>query len=640
MANKKLSATITIGGSVAGSLRSAFGSASKSITQLGSELTRLNARQKELNRTITDQEKLGRMGSALKVKYAQDELRMVDRQIIAVNRQIAAEKRLHAAIKDNATKKAEIRGKLTETMAIGAGLAASTGVPIYEAVKFETAMLGVAKQLDGARDSSGKLTQTYFDMAKSIQVMGREIPNSTNSIAEMVSAGLRMGVAKENVLDFVRTSAKMATAFELPEGELADQMGKIATLYRIPIPQIERLADSINYLDDNAISKGGDIIDFLQRVGGVASSVKITGQNMAAIGSTLLTMGERSETASTATNAFFQKLAAAEKGTKKFHEALAEIGLRDKDIQKGMQTDALGTMIKVLEKVNKLKPEKRLGVLVEMVGLEHSDTIAKLAGNVDELRKQIALANSEAAKGSMDREFQARLATTAAQAQIAKNRVTELGVSIGSILLPSVNSTLGAVGPMVTKFAEWSEKYPMVTKSIVGLGTAFLGLRVGILAARYAWLIMSGLMLTNPITATITAVAAGATLIVQNWEPLSAFFKSLWTDITGTFRLAIAEITLGIEWVTNKYQAAKDLVSGAVGSGNQAGAEAMMDSMPGLPAPAARGGSYQDNSQNTIQVTQQPGENQQDLAKRVAEEIERNRKARERAAMYDGAYAQ
>nr|WP_284069742.1 phage tail tape measure protein [Escherichia coli] len=42
--------------------------------------------------------------------------------------------------------------------------------------------------------------------------------------------------------------------------------GKFAGLYKIPTQNIEQLGDAINYLDDNAKSKGSDIIDVLQRV--------------------------------------------------------------------------------------------------------------------------------------------------------------------------------------------------------------------------------------------------------------------------------------------------------------------------------------------------------------------------------------
>src|SRR5690606_41559861 len=69
----------------------------------------------------------------------------------------------------------------------------------------------------------------------------------------------------------------------------------ISKLYGIPIPAIGNLADTINYLDDNAISKGGDIIEYMTRVGGVAGAVKIGSREVAALGSTLLTLGRSEE---------------------------------------------------------------------------------------------------------------------------------------------------------------------------------------------------------------------------------------------------------------------------------------------------------------------------------------------------------
>ncbi|QSB03234.1 phage tail tape measure protein [Methylomonas sp. EFPC1] len=217
------------------------------------------------------------------------------------------------------------------------GAAYAFAQPIKQAIEFETAMLGVAKQVDGARDAGGKLTPVYTSMRKEIQMLGREIPIANNELAAMVEAGARMGVAKENLIGFTRTAAVMASAFDLPSAELADNMGKIANLYKIPIPAIGELGDTINYLDDKSIAKGGDIIGFLTRVGGVAASVKITGGNMAALGSTLLSLGENTETASTATNAIFQKFAAAESGTKSFREAMGSLGLSLSNVQKGMQ---------------------------------------------------------------------------------------------------------------------------------------------------------------------------------------------------------------------------------------------------------------------------------------------------------------
>lgn len=339
---------------------------------------------------------------------------------------------------------------------------------VKEASDFEQAMLGVAKQVEGARDPSGKLTTVYSDMRKQIQMLGREVPMSTTAIAEMVAAGARMSIPKDELIEFTHVAAMMAEAFELPAGPLAEQMGKIKILFKLGQKDVRGLADAVNYLDDNAISKGGDIIEFLQHVGGSAGSVAISARQVAALGSTLLTLGERTHKAGYAVDAMLQKFGAASKLGSKARDALREIGLSASGVQKGMQIDAQGTMLSILDSLNKLPKENRIGVMVDLVGLEHSDTLAKLAVGVEEYRKQIALASSQKAEGSMSREFQARLATTAAQWEITKNRVSELAVNIGEKLLPVINKLLERLGPIVSKAAEWIEEHGTLVKILGG----------------------------------------------------------------------------------------------------------------------------------------------------------------------------
>lgn len=760
MANKRLNATIQIGGAVASSLRAAFGDIKGQVGQVGAALRRLETEQRLLTTSIRTFGEMGKNVDGLRTRYATltaqvDKLRVAHERLRSVE----------AAQQANAQRRADLRGQMFDAVALGA----TAATPIVKAAQFENAMLGVAKQVEGARDESGQLTQVYYDMGKAIQQMAREMPMATNELAEMVTAGSRMGVAKDQILDFTRTAAMMAEAFELPAGELADNMGKIAGLYKIPIPAIGELADAINYLDDNAISKGGDIIDFMQRVGGVAGSVAVTSKDMAALGSTLLTLGERSETASTAVNAIIQKFAAAESGTKKFKEAMAGLGLNTKQIQVGMQKDALGTLEKVLAAVAKMPKDEQIGYLTELVGLEHSDTFAKLAGNMDEFRKQMKLANSEAAKGSMSKEFQARLQTTNAQWQIMKNRVEEVAVNFGMVLLPAVNGVFGALAPVVTVMAEFAREHPAVTKAVVGTAVALATLRVSTLAAAYAFTFLKGgalqlasvfarmqagmvmaslqmpkvaagiraigmAFVSTGVGALVVGLAVAGTLIYKHWDGVQAFmtgildglrsglqpvvdtFANFWqalqpisplfdkiggavqtawqwfTSLLGpvqytqdelgkagaagkSFGEALAAginfvltplqmLIQGLTWVANniggiadKAVQFKNAVGNGIGGawqatkeffgadGDKPAAATAGASSPALPQPAmatgkGQAGSYTDNSQNSIKIVQQPGENNRDLARRVIEEQERQRAIRQRSAMTDGASAQ
>ncbi|MDH1699661.1 phage tail tape measure protein, partial [Acinetobacter johnsonii] len=251
MANKKLSAIITIGGEVAGSLRTAIGSTTTQLGKIGSEIKRVKKNQAMLGESIRTFGSMGKNVDNLRARYSSvtDELNRLTKSQEKLNRVESARLR-------NQEKFQELKSQIGATVAT----AVTFGAPIVMAAKFETSMLGIAKQLDGARDKSGQLTPVYHDMVKQVQLLGRELPIATNEIGEMVTAGLRMGVAKDEVVEFTRVAAKMGTAFELPVGELSENMGKIANMYKIPIKNIEGLADSINYLDDNAIAKGGDII--------------------------------------------------------------------------------------------------------------------------------------------------------------------------------------------------------------------------------------------------------------------------------------------------------------------------------------------------------------------------------------------
>lgn len=512
------------------------------------------------------------------------------------------------------------------------GAAYAFAQPIKQAIEFETAMLGVAKQVDGARDAGGKLTPVYTSMRKEIQMLGREIPIANNELAAMVEAGARMGVAKENLIGFTRTAAVMASAFDLPSAELADNMGKIANLYKIPIPAIGELGDTINYLDDKSIAKGGDIIGFLTRVGGVAASVKITGGNMAALGSTLLSLGENTETASTATNAIFQKFAAAESGTKSFREAMGSLGLSLSNVQKGMQVDAQGTLLKVLDRINKMPKDQRLGILADLVGLEHSDTLAKLASGVEEYRKQIGLANSQEAKGSMGKEFSARLSTTDAQLKLMNNHVSELGVAFGSAFLPALNAVLQPLAAVASWTAGVIETMPVLTTVVGGLAAGVLAYGTyvgGAAAAQWLW---NAALTANPIGLVIAGVAAFGALaytVYKNWEPIMEWFREKFA------------------WLGKMWDWVKGVGSGLGTSGagtgasntpKKAGFVGPVSAKPAMPALNLGGTSAPQTtnvSTGPINIYQQPGQDSKALARDIDNQLKQREALAKRSQLHD-----
>ncbi|KHN50966.1 phage tail tape measure protein [Pectobacterium fontis] len=60
-------------------------------------------------------------------------------------------------------------------------------------------------------------------------------------------------------------------------------------------------------------------------------------------------------------------------------------------------------------------------------------------------------------------------------------------------------------------------------------------LRSGLMMAGRAVLLLGRLLLTTPIGLAITAIAGGAYLLYRYWEPISAFFKNLWSQVSQAF---------------------------------------------------------------------------------------------------------
>ncbi|HRM67636.1 MAG TPA: phage tail tape measure protein, partial [Comamonas denitrificans] len=502
-------------------------------------------------------------------------------------------------------------------MAAGTGLAMQAagrkGVdigmgPVKDYSKHEDAMIGIARQVPGARDEMGQLTTVYRQAEADVRELSGQIPIATTEIAKMMTAAARMEVPTGQLKEFTLLASEMATAFDAVPDQLTESMGKVAKNFKIPLTDIRGLADSINYLDDNAISKGADIIDFLNRTSGVVSTVAMSAKDAAALGSTLLTLGERPETASTAANAIVQKFAAATKGTKKFQEAMAEIGLSSQDVQMGMSKDATATLDKVVAAIGQLPEDKRIGVMVELVGMEHSDTLAKLVDKPEELARQRQLANSKGADGSMAREAAARNAALSAQYVMMQNRVFNLKSAMGEQLAPVLTQLMKAVNPLLEKFTKWVQQNPTLVKwtlgtaialsallAAVGLllvpmailaGKAMLvrfvfarlalslgGMRtaataagpaMGFLARMAAWvgrvfsfvpvvlgfvgralLVLGRVLMLTPWGRALGLLATAAVMIYRNWDGIKGGLIAIWEQLSGATAAWWARTTAG-----------------------------------------------------------------------------------------------
>lgn len=492
---------------------------------------------------------------------------------------VGEQQRKLAAARANYRQTQELRGQIAGHGATALATGTAMTLPIVSTIKeysrFEDAMKGVAKQVDGARDSNGRLTSIYYDMAKEIKAISEEIPqlNGAVDIAALVEGGARMGIqGKENLLAFAKTTAKAATAFGLPTEQLTDDMGKIANLYKIPIRDIEQLGDAINFLDDNAQSKGGDIIEVLQRMGGVAD--KLDYKKAAALGSTFLSLGASAEVAASASNAMVRELSIATMQSKQFHAGLAELSLNGADIERRMTKDAMGTISMVLAKIKTLKPEAQLRVTTQLFGKEYGDDAAKLANNMPELNRQLELTTSVKSKGSMQRESDIDKDSLSSQWLLLQAGMANVKSALGEQLRGSLLDIIGVIQKTVGAVRRWVEANPELANTIVKVAAA-----VSVITIAFGGLSLAVAALLGPMA--IMRFSMG-TMGIQLGSLFGSADKagkglSLFTRMMAiNSRMAVPLIT--------KWNALGNTLKGLSFSGVGSSMKSMLTSMAGLPA--------------------------------------------------------
>lgn len=688
--NKQLNATITIGGAVSGSLKSAFGTVNKSLQQVGSTITNLEKQNKLLANSIQTFGRQGKNVDSMRAKYAANTA-AIDKLRVAQERL----NRVEAARDRNMAKREAYKSGILETVALGATVVA----PVKAAMDFESTMADIRKVVDFPEpDGLQKMGQTILDMS-------RRLPMTANDIGKIIAAGGQSGIATKELTAFAESAIKMGVAFDITADEAGQAMAEMRAAFRMTQPQVNALADKINYLGNNTAASAKDIMEIVQRIGPLGEVAGAASGSIAAMGATLRGMGVQNEIAATGIKNLLLNLSAGKAATKAQVAVFKQLGYSASEVSKSMQLNADETIRVILSKIAKLPKHAQAAALTQLFGKEVVGSIAPLLTNLDQLQTNLKLVG-DATKyaGSMEKEYQARAATTANSLVIFRNQINALGITIGSVLLPAVNSLLMTVGPWVGQVTELAQKYPTVTKAVIATVGALVAMKVATFALGFAFTYLKGgllnivglfyrtaagaalvgtttttaaagptllgraflflgrgilwagrMLLLNPIGLAVTAIAGAAYLIYKNWEPLKKWFTELWADITKIFDESIGKIVGMIDgikqkWtdfkstvsdgVGNAWKSTKDFFSNPFGGDDNNGKPAA--AAPGMKPPAPpqmanrSGGSYTDNSQNSFQIVQRPGESNADLAKRIAAEQERQRGIRQRSMMTDG----
>ena len=157
-----------------------------------------------------------------------------------------------------------------------------------------------------------------------------------------MAAGGQAGIAREDLLLFAESAAKMGVAFDVTADQAGDMMATWRTAFGLGQKQVTALADQINYLSNTSAASAPKIADVVTRVGGLGKLVGLNSGQVAALGGALVAVGAPSEVAATGMQNMMLALTAGASATKKQSEAFQALGFDAEQLAVMMQQDAQG----------------------------------------------------------------------------------------------------------------------------------------------------------------------------------------------------------------------------------------------------------------------------------------------------------
>lgn len=417
---------------------------------------------------------------------------------------------------------------------------------------------------------------------------------AAEGLAQIVAAGGQSGIARDELLGFAESAAKMGVAFDITAEQAGDMMAKWRTAFKMGQSDVVKLADKINFLGNTTAASAPLISDVVTRIGPLGSVGGVASGEIAALGASLVGSGVTSEIAATGIKNLILALVSGESATKSQNEAFAALGLNAVDMAKYMQKDARGAILSVLEAVQRLDKEQQASVMAELFGKESISAIAPLLSNLDALKTNFdAVSDASKYAGSMEKEFQTRAETTANAMELMNNSIYRTKVAIGQGLLPAIAPVASVVADAATAVGNFATEYPNLTGAVLGgtgalfgvaaAASAFMwalnGARLALFGAKtafgiagaalgkyniliktgtaltYGWNLAGrlfnsglaitgsmfkglgvgamklwGILLANPWIALATVAVGAAWMIYKNWDTVKEWFTTLWDD--------------------------------------------------------------------------------------------------------------
>ena len=478
----------------------------------------------------------------------------------------------------NQAKRQEYHGQIMGTVATAAAVVA----PVKLAIDYESNWADLKKVANFAKDDDEKrIKQDIFSVSERTGL-------GPNEVTKIAAAAAEAGVANdadgnldpEKIKRFLNDAAEMSVAYGITAEEAGERLATYQSRMELTAEQTRGMGDAMNYVASKMNATAADTSSVVARMGAVGKMAGFSEKSIVGLAAAMVSTSENKETAGTAMKNFLLTLSQGNAMTKAQKETMKQLGFRNVGaIAEGMKKggkEAENTLLTVLGAIKKMPEAEQAGIAKELFCTESLASLAPLINNPNKLREIFALANSEEAKGSQLAEFKTRSETT----QGALDRLAASGqilaITVGSVLLPPLASAAEHVTSVIKPVRALAEAFPGVTRGVMFVGIALVGLKVSALAGGYAatilsdgWQIAKGIFaaLRPSVIAATVAQKAHAAVALASAAKIKIITAAQWlwnaaltANPIGLIIVGIAALGAGLVWAYNKFEGFRAVV--------------------------------------------------------------------------------
>jgi TP901 family phage tail tape measure protein len=497
-------------------------------------------------------------------------LELIDR-ITGPSRAVAASlNKITALQHKNAAMVAATSQKLFVAAAAAYGLAKSLQAPVSAAANFETALLNIGQKADLSDES-------IASMGKRIRALAPVVNQTALDVAKGIDTLIGFGLDPDRAETLIKPIGKAATAYQAQVDDLAK--AGFSALDNLKL-KAEDFGKALDVMAQSGKEGAFELKDMAAQFPSLTASAQALGMTgVTAVGrlSAALQIARKgasdgSEAANNTMN-LMQKIISPDT-TKKFKELGVDIR---KELKK---TQAAGG--DVFEMIGRETWKALKGDLSKIGDLFQDAQVQKflrpLIQNMKEYRK--IRDKALGATGVVDNDFARRMMTNAAQTEAFKIQVNDLSMTIGNILLPSVNRLMAAISPVIKSFEQFAGAHPQLVTGITAVTAGALALRIAFLGLKLAfgWL-AGGVLMALRVALLGVGTALGpiglaiglvATYAVTHWQEVLALWQRLkepwqglgdtiaatWEMIAAPMRSTLNEIVVAVQALPGRIKAA------------------------------------------------------------------------------------